>query len=812
MRAGKPLKGPAERSRAPKSGFPIRLGAGLLCCAACAKPGLAYELATHAALTREAFLASRLNAPATLSAPTPLLEQLGLGTLPGNLGVAYIDLTRGAAKERSAFPSDDPEFGQRKIDEANRQSPFAPKVPTLAAWLMLGAIREDDVPFDPGEMENSPQDESFGTFTRVFHHFYDPRWNRPLSAGPKQLGRSAPDWAIRGAEGADLRENAFSIAAAREAMWRALTLKLAPAIPYADGPQLNVGFVPTAAIPTREALRTAYWATTFRALGDAVHLLQDMAQPQHTRNDAHAGVGCVVGSCGAGHKSYYEAYVEARVKGTNRFTLRERFYETYGISEVVEHLTPAPVAFGGYPIPRFSRYDDYFSTATGLDSAAGIGLANYSNQGFYTAGTVPGTAEAVQYASPPPAVNALDSRIIPAAEVVNAAGRKVERGKLRLFFGSVRDALDPARSSAEVPLASEGVFDQFLNAADRRNITLNHYNYAAQAELLLPRAVAYSAGLIDYFFRGTLEIGLPDEGVFAVVDAGAGLCKDACGFERIKLRLTNATPQEAMGPGVAVAVVKFHRNDCYRSDLSGDPGGPNFAGDGCRRTEEEIVVSAGRAVAALPSGATLALAFEFKAQPIPINATDVTLQVVYRGKLGNEDDAVAVTTRNVAEPTYLALENTTDYRFSGATQSYSPSGAPATFAGAHVKFGAAGKVVAGNATIPAPGYAQIAYLADRAGIPVIVDFAATDLSGGHPLTATLPAFEFLRPAGTGAAYASSWPVSRVRGMYRRFVYSVARTQGYEVYVCSPDFNPAACAEAGLPPLTATHAVPWPIAF
>lgn len=741
-----------------------------------------------------------------------MLERLGLDTRAGDLGRTYIDLSRGIATERSAFPADDPNFIVRQINRANESGTRKPELPELPAWMMLGAIREDDVPFDPGEMENSPQDEPYEVFTRVFHHFYDPRWNRPLSVGPKELGRTAPDWAIRGTAGANLHENAFSIAMAREAMWRGLTLKLAPAVPYADGPLPGIGFVATSALPTREALRTAYWATTFRALGDAAHLVQDMAQPQHTRNDAHAGVGCVPGGCGGGHKSYYEAYVEARVRGTNRFTLRERFYQTLGIREVDETVKPIPVAFGGYPIPRFARYDDYFSSATGTESAGGTGLANYSNQGFYTTGTAPDSAGAAQYPSPPSKSSDLNSLIIPSADVRNAAGREVDRGALRLLTGPVRDSFDSAQSAPDVALASEGAFDQFLKTADRRHTTLNHYNYAAQAELLLPRAVAYSAGLIDYFFRGTLEIGLPDEGVFAAVDAGAGLCKDNCGFARVKLKLTNATPQETLGPGVAVAVVKFHRNDCYRSDLSGEPGGPNFTGGGCRRAEEEIVVSDARAIAALPTGQTQALAFDFAPQPIPINATDVTLQIVYRGKLGDEDDAVAVTTRNVAEPTFLALENTTDYRFNGTTQSYSASGAPATFTGAQVTFGAAGKRIAGNATIPAPGYAQIAFLGDRAGVPVIVDFAATNLSGGHPLTATLPAFEFYLPAGTGTAYASNWPVSPARGMYRRFVYSVARTQGYDVYLCSQDFNPAACGEVGLPPLTTTHAVPWPVTF
>jgi hypothetical protein len=32
------------------------------------------------------------------------------------------------------------------------------------------------------------------------------------------------------------------------------------------------------------AFRDAYWATTFRALGSVMHLVQDMGNPQHTRD------------------------------------------------------------------------------------------------------------------------------------------------------------------------------------------------------------------------------------------------------------------------------------------------------------------------------------------------------------------------------------------------------------------------------------------------------------------------------------------------------------------------------------------------
>ena len=72
---------------------------------------------------------------------------------------------------------------------------------------------------------------------------------------------------------------------AREAMWRALTLRDKNMSP-------NIG---VAGIADGEPLRKAYWATTFRALGDLVHMIQDMGQvtwiavPESTTciNEAH---------------------------------------------------------------------------------------------------------------------------------------------------------------------------------------------------------------------------------------------------------------------------------------------------------------------------------------------------------------------------------------------------------------------------------------------------------------------------------------------------------------------------------------------
>ena len=72
------------------------------------------------------------------------------------------------------------------------------------------------------------------------------------------------------------------------------------------------------------------------------------------------------------------------------------------------------------------------------------------------------------------------------------------------------------------------------------------------AKLLVPRAVAYSAGLIDYFFRGQMYVAPGAEGIYSLLDHGdpGSNCKDSCGFTKVKLKVANATP-DITPPGEA---------------------------------------------------------------------------------------------------------------------------------------------------------------------------------------------------------------------------------------------------------------------
>jgi hypothetical protein len=156
----------------------------------------------------------------------------------------------------------------------------------FVSWLMRGAIREDDVPFVPF-LTDDPVNA-----VRPLNHFYDPVHDLPLTAGGQangaRLGKKNPDWALGtsdvianpNAQDAS-RSNHYAIPDAREAMWRALTLT----------GKLGVAIAAAGSLTQPQDIRKAYWATTFRALGDLVHMIQDMAQPQHTRNEPHSGIG-----------------------------------------------------------------------------------------------------------------------------------------------------------------------------------------------------------------------------------------------------------------------------------------------------------------------------------------------------------------------------------------------------------------------------------------------------------------------------------------------------------------------------------------
>lgn len=594
----------------------------------------------------------------------------------------------------------------------------------IEAWLMRGAIREDDLVsgnyYDPF---NAPDASPWGEIDRPTHHFYSPVTNTSngaftQSALPWALGQSDPFAASPGPDTS--RENHFSYADALRNYGLALRFK-------SSGPVTN------SASRFDARARARLWAGTFVSIGHTVHLLQDMAQPQHVRGEAHNYL------CNGFLSNFnqdianrtYENFSNYRVAFSYNDEVRragsEDFYTATNACEEKQWLqmfaeagaTPPPVATpftsSSYSIPTFALARMFFTTrAQGDPTNPGdlgtvingrAGLADYTNRGFYTQDKGAGN-----YQSPPAAWSTLARGSIAVSNVPGLGTLRVQG-----LFWAVPDTVDPAYADpgrdpqGRAPIASMSYWTDRTGVAVP-GVLLSLANYTQMADMLGPRAIAYSAGLINYFFRGKLDVAVPDQGLIAVINQGETHSVDAdgyprrgdqsiFGFTKVRLKVRNATAEiiesgsgsfslQDASSGQLVAIARYHRNACYKTDLSGQrvqgyaavPPAPITAPT-CtlhlpERTDyEEISVSAPLSIAggdALPGmvGSTATAwvdkIFDFSADPIPVNATDLFIQVVYRGQLGEEPDGIAVGRLDVREPTFVAAYNGSDHRWTGS--------------------------------------------------------------------------------------------------------------------------------------------------
>jgi hypothetical protein len=185
-----------------------------------------------------------------------------------------------------------------------------------------------------------------------------------------------------------------------------------------------------------------------------------------------------------------------------------------------------------------------------------------------------------------------------------------------------------------------------------------HETYAKE---IIPRAVGYSAGLLNYFFRGTLDVSWPETGVYSIAD-GSQTPYTANGnhhqqFTKINAAIRNTTPNEAIGVGILTAVARYKIIPNYAPDLS------NYPPNGAEMTEVQYSHSVSQpfAVPGISAVNYTDIPFDFTPSPIPAGITDLTLQVVFKGTIGNEaENAIAVGMKDIMEPTHLTFWNLSD--------------------------------------------------------------------------------------------------------------------------------------------------------
>ncbi len=280
---------------------------------------------------------------------------------------------------------------------------------------------------------------------RSLNHFHNPLKPWPSAGG--LLGQSSVYWQQNPDQGFG---GTWSWAVARQRLFEFLTLP-AP------------------------AAREQALADTARALGHVMHMVQDAASPAHTREDPHL------------IHDGYEARIE-ELRASVEGPLRSRFQgflaapsslpATSIFTSTDDPQAPAPVA-------RLIDNNRFTGTVESYSVGAQMGLAEYTNGGYVSDDTIFLGFALPRRESLSPAV------FDPPADTPGA----------RRYFPKRTDGDAIEHFVAEGALYERLLFRGQLSGG----FILDDKVYEDYAAQLIPRAVAYSAGLLNYFFRSNFD-------------------------------------------------------------------------------------------------------------------------------------------------------------------------------------------------------------------------------------------------------------------------------------------------------------------
>jgi hypothetical protein len=385
-------------------------------------------------------------------------------------------------------------------------------------------------------------------------------------------------------------------------------------------------------------VREPSWANTFRSLGQIMHLVVDASVPEHTRNDGHPleGICRSVGLRCYGNYEYWVSDVQA--DNVDRLR-REYLADPVGFDAGIL-LQPTGDAVARVPIARLIDTDTYTGADPNVTLRPAIGIAEISNANFFSEDTGDRTYPFPSYASLAPIQlpSPKTGRLRPYFEKRNGYGIPVSPALAQCVLLQATDA--------------EGVTQSITRSCTDENV------WQATARLMLPRAVGYARGVLNYFFRGQLEIAPPDRFVYGLA---AFLPGNAGSFTSLRFKVRNATPGEDTGPGRLTAVVRYRRPFFEFGNLIDNPFAP---------IADQQFFAVSTPLFVTLSSTFQEFVFDFPVAPLPTNSADLLLTVVYRGGLGQEDDAVLVGSKDLFEPDPLDSVNLTDYDCDRGTPVY----------------------------------------------------------------------------------------------------------------------------------------------
>jgi hypothetical protein len=319
-------------------------------------------------------------------------------------------------------------------------------------------------------------------FFRVLHHFHNPLASKWEEAGLRvlfQLGQSSVLWQQ------DLNQDLlpFNLGGG-DWSWQDARRR------YLD---VLTGANRAGRDNSKPAEREQTFADLFRNLGQLTHLVQDATVPAHVRNDPHVSIPLPFDSRIPLNPDWFEDWVD-KTRNKDK-TLFNHLLTLAPFGPTRSIFTPINEGPARIPIAWLIDRDIFQGQNTEVlgRENRGIGISEYTNGNFLSRDTI-----FKRFGLPRiPAVPQFDEVTV---------GSKVRRYLMK-----------PADGQPITHLAVEGMLFEPLKDAGRpfsvATLTLDdlfvHKEYAG---LLLPRAVGYSAALLDYFFRGKLDVDLVEAG------------------------------------------------------------------------------------------------------------------------------------------------------------------------------------------------------------------------------------------------------------------------------------------------------------
>lgn len=500
------------------------------------------------------------------------------------------------------------------------------------------------------QLEYSVRKEDSGT--RVLQHFFDPQNDRGQIVRNAATGESVVaglrswQWALRFMQNwEDAPSNPLLVV--DEQHFTAEHAK---------------DYFEQAVLADDRLLRQRRYGQFLSSLGHVIHHVQDMAQPDHVRNDPHcnAYIICNLVDPLAPEDIFDPSEYEVIIKDEGY----ERFNQW------------------NYQIPQFDSYKAFWTTP---DDA---GMADFTNRFAVSKDT--NFQGSIQAPSNHPEFPFPDGRSavlieeVDSLELMNGVEVSYTHTEVRASYsdeylgtGASNEHLTATHSLFALDIETAELLGIDVSLIGDAGFSINRNTFISAASQLLPRAEAYSAGLINYMLRGRLGVRLPERGYYALTDF-----EPETGFTSLRFRLRNETPdvephnrtpipQDARA-GEIVAVVSYRPNPCFEDDLSGElhVGEPDLIPSGCswetwnNATDEVRLQSSPIAVSGI-SRTWEEYTFDFSASPIPFSARDVEVFFVFRGDLGSEEDAIIVERKNISEPTYFTTLNSSDFFWNG---------------------------------------------------------------------------------------------------------------------------------------------------